>query len=104
MPKHLWLITRSEDAVEQMRALKPNERALLFAKIIELAQAENPYSLPMVEKLGEPRFLHQRKIRQGDHRMRFEIIEGKVTEDKFDYKGKLHIISVTNRKDSYKRK
>lgn len=104
MPSHLWLIESTDDAVEQIKAIKPAERKSLFAKIAELAQQENPYSLPMVEKLEEPRFRHRRKIRQGDFRMVFETVEGRVVKDKFVYRGTLQIISVTNRRDTYRRK
>lgn len=101
MPSHRWLISPSQEASEQISGLRPNERASLFAKIVELAQAENPYSLSYVEKYIEKRFNHQRKIRQGNYRMRFEIIGGEITHDKFVYKGRLVIISVKDRRDAY---
>ena len=56
MPSHRWFLECPAEVREQISSLSKSERRSLFAKMADLLAAEDPYSLPGVEKLIEKRF------------------------------------------------
>lgn len=103
MGSYRWKLEWTPEVPTQVSALSKSDRASIFAKIADLASAEDPYSVPGVEILYEKRFKRQRKIRQGNYRIRFHIIPGELVDQKFTYKGKIEILEIGDRKDIYKR-
>jgi len=102
VPSYLWFLDWSDEVSEQISLLSHNERMAVFAKIAALAFAENPYAVDGVEKLAETRFEGQRRIRQGNWRIRFKVELGEIIKQGFTYKGRLVIVAVKDRKDAYK--
>jgi mRNA-degrading endonuclease RelE of RelBE toxin-antitoxin system len=99
---HKWHLGVTEEAREQLQSLSHQDRALVFRKLRDLLNAENPTSLDEVtdiKELKEPKYAGLWRKRAGDWRILYRIDETSVTVMKVRYKGKLIFTSLLNRRD-----
>lgn len=90
------------DAQEQIDQLPPKDRMLIFEKIKDLLNAENPTDpdeVTDIKELSEPRYEGLWRKRAGNWRILYNREIGTVVFDKFEYKGRLLIVNVVNLRD-----
>jgi len=85
---------------KQLRALTREHRKGVFDVLRQVAESENPYSLPDVKKL-EGELAPLRRIRAGSHRIFFQLNAIEIIQNKTTYKGRLEIIAIHDRKAAY---
>lgn len=98
---HLWQLEVERKALDQIRELQPKDRAAVFQGIRELLIEENPRAASNTRKLVEKRFEGLWRKRQGNYRIFFAVESGEVVVDNFNYRGKVIIVEVVDRKDAY---
>jgi mRNA-degrading endonuclease RelE of RelBE toxin-antitoxin system len=91
---HRWLIEWSEQAQQALKKLSSKDRMAVFYSVEHLAKAENPYNVPGVKKLKDPRLEDMRRIRAGDYRIIFWLDTGEIVQLQFSYKGRLTIDGI----------
>ena len=101
MTAHKWLLIVQPAAQKQFDRLQPAQKRSIFRHLIELLNADDPYSLNFVEMLQDKKFERTRKFRAGDFRVFFNTESGEVVHLKQSYKGRLHLLAVQDRREAY---
>lgn len=101
-PSHKWLLNVLPSAQRSFDRFSPANKRTTFHHLQQLLEAEVPYMLPFVIMLKEKSFERIRRFRVGDYRVTFYIEAGEITIQSHTYKGILHMISITDRKESYR--
>lgn len=91
---HRWLIEWSEQSLHELKKLSSKDRMAVFHSVEHLAKSENPYNVPGVKKLKDPRLEDMRRIRAGDYRIIFWLDTGEIVHLEFSYKGKLQVDGI----------
>ena len=102
MPAYKWHLIVELDAHNDIDALIANDLFLIFAKLIELLNADDPTDLNQVtdiKKLKAPEYRGLWRKRAGNYRILYRIEETELTHLKVKYKGKLIIARIVNRRD-----
>ncbi|MCI0712696.1 MAG: hypothetical protein L0154_21250 [Chloroflexi bacterium] len=97
-----WYLELTPIAQAQINALPQNDRMLMFSKLIELLNADeptNPNQVTDIKKLKSPEYRGLWRKRSGNWRILYRLEEGEVIFFKFRYKGTLVIEQVVNRRD-----
>jgi hypothetical protein len=100
-PTHQWVLIVTKDAHIVFDTLDSSEKFSIFRRLQTLLESENPYNLYFVEKLKDEKFAAARKFRAGRYRVRF-ILDSKPLE-RFgrQYKGRLFVLAMSDRRDAY---
>jgi mRNA-degrading endonuclease RelE of RelBE toxin-antitoxin system len=102
-PTQLWLLKIQADAKILFDEFSDTNKRTTFHQLKQLLESSTPYHLPFVLKLKEMRFEGVRRFRVGDYRVMFVLEIKEIVSQGHLYKGTLHIISITNRKESYQK-
>lgn len=97
-----WHLVVTETAQRQIDELTRQDKMLVFDKIKELLNADDPIdqnAVTDIKKLKDPKYDGLWRKRAGDWRILYTIEEGKVIHLKIDYKGRLIVDRVLNRRD-----
>jgi mRNA-degrading endonuclease RelE of RelBE toxin-antitoxin system len=101
---HYWKVTASNQFDKDFRKLESSEKKRIFDSVRELAEAENPLSVPGVKSLYvDYPGCHRQRV--GKFRVVFELLTGEKVEVELceHQKGVLNIERVLARKDGYRR-
>lgn len=98
---HQYLGRYTDDFREAIDKIPDKDRQLVFNKMRQLLEAENPRQLIGVKKLKEKRFEGTYRLRAGNYRILFQIDDGQVIHLEFEYKGTIHFFKIGNRRDIY---
>lgn len=97
-----WYLVVTPQAREQIDTLPSHDRMLVFQKLIELLNADDPIDVMQVtdiKKLRSPAYHGLWRKRAGNWRILYRLEAGEVTFYDFVYKGQLIVEQVLNRRD-----
>ena len=97
-----WFLVITPQAKKQIDAMPKEDLMLLFTKLIELLNADNPIDQQQVtdiKKLKSPEYRGLWRKRAGNWRILYRLEEGEVIYFDFKYVGKLVVEQVVNRRD-----
>jgi mRNA-degrading endonuclease RelE of RelBE toxin-antitoxin system len=97
-----WLLVIEDAAQEQVDELSHNDLMLVFDKLTELLNADNPTDkneVTDVKRLKAPEYEGLWRKRAGDWRILYRVQPGHVIHLKWEYKGRLILAAVVNRRD-----
>ncbi len=98
---HQWLLIFQKAAQARFDNLPSGTKQAIFRELRELLIADDPYRAWSVEMLKEKRFERARKFRVGDYRVFFIIEAAEVVHFQHKYRGKLFVLDIRDRKESY---
>jgi mRNA-degrading endonuclease RelE of RelBE toxin-antitoxin system len=101
-PPHKWLLKLTRNAKRKFNKLPRTSRRTIFRHLRELLNADNPYSLTMVEMLEGDENDRIRKFRAGDYRVFFTLKSSEVIDQKHTYRGTFYILDIRVRKEAYR--
>jgi mRNA-degrading endonuclease RelE of RelBE toxin-antitoxin system len=97
-----WLLVIGEEAQEQVDELDRNDLMLVFDKLAELLNAENPTNkteVTDIKRLKAPEYEGLWRKRAGDWRILYKVQPGHVIHLKWEYKGRLILAAILNCRD-----
>ncbi len=104
-----WLLVVSTEAQQQIDKLSRNDRMLIFDKLAELLNADDPTNqtddpnnqthVTDIKRLKEARYEGLWRKRAGNWRILYHIEEAALWHLNVEYKGKLIVAAVVNRRD-----
>lgn len=97
-----WHLVLGRDAQEQIDQLARKDRMLIFEKIKDLLNADNPSDpdkVTDIKELSEDRYAGLWRKRAGNWRILYRIEVGAIVFEKFEYKGRLLVVTILNRRD-----
>lgn len=97
-----WHLVFTDEAREQIDTLTHEDMMLVFEKIAELANAQDPYNLNEVtdiKKLRDRQYKGLWRKRAGDLRILYRVEAGSLVHLKVEYKGRLLVENIVNRRD-----
>lgn len=97
-----WLLVVSDEAQEQLDELDRHDRMLIFDKLIELLNADDPTDKSKVtdiKRLKAREYEGLWRKRAGDWRILYRVITEPVTHLKWEYRGQLIVVALLNRRD-----
>lgn len=98
---HRWHFVATDDYRKQLTGLSKKDTRLIFQRMKELLEANNPKSVTGTRKLvsvDPPQY----RLRQGVYRIIFAIDTQPVTVEKHGYQGTVEFLAVLHRKDAYR--
>ena len=99
---YLWYLVVTESAQKHIDSLNRADLFLIFAKLIELLYADDPTNLTQVTDIKRLKALEYRGLwrkRAGNWRILYRLEEETFLYHDIEYKGKLIIEQVVNRRD-----
>jgi mRNA-degrading endonuclease RelE of RelBE toxin-antitoxin system len=97
-----WLPEFTEQFRDDIDTLSPTDRMLVFSKIVDLLNADNPTDPAQVtdiKRMKEARYAGLWRKRAGDWRILYRVQQESVTNQDIDYVGRLILAAVVNRRD-----
>ncbi|MGB1286857.1 MAG: type II toxin-antitoxin system RelE family toxin [Aggregatilineales bacterium] len=97
-----WFLIVSDDAKKQIDNLSGSDLRLLFKKLIELLNVDDPLDqtqITDIKKLKAREYRGLWRKRAGNWRILYRVEHGEVVFFKFKYKGKLIVEQIVNRRD-----
>ncbi|MCI0714529.1 MAG: hypothetical protein L0154_30525 [Chloroflexi bacterium] len=97
-----WYLEITSKAQMQIDEMPKSDLRLLFSKLIELLNADEPISpneITDIKKLKAPEYRGLWRKRSGNWRILYRLEEGEVIFFKYSYRGKLVVEQVVNRRD-----
>ena len=96
-PRQQWRLNLTGLAWKQFNALSRDQKQGVFDALLPLLESVDPHNLPGVKKL-KGKFEGWYRVRTGDHRVIYVAV---TLPDDPRYRGDLHILKISDRKDAY---
>lgn len=97
-----WFLVVAPEAQKQIDALTRQDRILIFSKLTELLNVDDPTDQSLVtdiKKLKAPEYRGLWRKRAGNWRILYRLEVGEIEFFNFTYKGQLLTVQVVNRRD-----
>lgn len=97
-----WLLVVSPDAQAQIDGLSRNDLLLVFDKIKDLLNADDPTdktAVTDIKRLKAPEYEGWWRKRAGDWRILYRVQPGHIVYLNWEYQGQLVVEAVVNRRD-----
>lgn len=101
MESHNYLGDYTESFRSELDNIPDKDKQLIFSKMRQLLEADDPRQVTGAKKLREKRFAGMYRLRAGNYRVFFQVIDKAVIHLDFQYRGTITFITVGNRSDIY---
>lgn len=98
---HQWLLVVLPKAKDVFDKFSQTNKQGMFRRLEQLLVADNPYLLPFLDMLQEPKYERARRFRVGDFRVLIIVETEEVEHQTHTYRGTLFVIKIGDRKDVY---